>query len=448
MSNLKTITQTSKPLMGKKVLVVGLGLNGGEVGTVKWLVERGAIITVTDLKTEKELEFSIRELKKYKIKYVLGKHDIRDFLNSELIIKNPGVPDNLKEINEARRKGIPVRLRDNIFMEMNPLPVIGITGTKGKTTTTLLIAKMLEAGGWKVWVIGNIQGVNSLLVLDKILSTKRTNKEIVIAEFSSWQLAGLGEEKISPKYALITNIYPDHLNRYDSMADYIADKQNIYKWQGSEGVLIIPADSAYDDFQKQAQGKVIRFDWKIVPEAIGKAFLLSGDHNLNNLAAAYYTARQMGVNDNQITKAIKDFKVVEHRMETVKIINGVTYINDTASTLPTATIAALDALRGKTVILICGGNSKNLPIEEMVEKIRKSCKTIILLKGNATSTLLNQLGDLCYGPFSDFKKAILEAKKMANKGDYILLSPGFTSFGMFKNEFDRGDQFKKIVNNL
>ena len=431
----------------KKVLVAGLGLNGGEVGTVKWLAKKGAIVTVTDLKTKEELKVPLKELKKFKIRYVLGRHELKDFLEAEMIIKNPGVPDSITGIIEAKKRGIPVKLRDNLFMETNPLPVIGITGTKGKTTTTLLLAKILKAGGFKVWLVGNLRGVNSLQVLDKILASKRVKKEIVVAEFSSWQLSGFGEEKISPRYALITNIYPDHLNRYSSMEAYIEDKKNIYKWQRRDGILFLNKEQK-DIFSREARGEVKWFSCEDLSPDIKQHVKLLGEHNVSNVAAAISVARHFNIKDDVIIKTLKKFSGIEHRLEVARMLDGVTYINDTASTLPTATVAALQTLKDKNIILISGGNSKNLETEEMVEMIKTSCKAVVFLKGNATSQLQKELSDKGYGPFSDFKQAILTARKLSKRGDYILLSPGFTSFGMFQNEFDRGDQFKKIVKHL
>ncbi len=431
----------------KKVLIMGLGLQGGGLGATKFFVEQGAKVTVTDLKTEKELDKSLRVLKSLgkQISFVLGGHREEDFKNADLILRNPDVRRDSPYLKIAGENKIPVEMEESLFLKLCPNleNVIGITGTRGKTTTTHLVGEILKKAGFQTFLGGNLRGVSSLSLLDQI-----TPEAKVVLELSSWQLQGLGNDKISPHIAVLTNLYEDHLNRYKNMKEYINDKKNIYRFQNRDDYFVlnkrIPTLHR-DDAVTEAKAKVIWFSVEDVPLEIRKNFSLPGEHNLENLAAAYRVAKILGIPDKIILKAVKNFEGVPFRLQKIAQIDGVTYVNDTTSTTPIATIAALKTY--KAVILICGGASKNLDTTEMVKEIIKRVKAVVLLEGSGTEELKSKIKSKVkiLGPFNNLETTMGQARNLTEEGDIILLSPGFASFGMFTNEFERGERFNEIV---
>ncbi len=436
---------------GKKILVMGLGLQGGGVGVARFFAEKGARVTVTDLKTEEQLSFSIASLSDLPINYVLGKHREEDFKNSDLIIRNPDVPRSSQYLKIAKDNDIPVEMDESLFLKLCPNRenVVGVTGTRGKTTTTHLIGAILKEAGFPTLLGGNLRGVTTLSLLDKI-----TPKTKIVLELSSWQLQGLDDDKLSPYIAVITNIYPDHLNRYQSMEEYISDKQVIFKYQTKDDFLVLNKNNeVLGKFAERTSSKVVWFSKDKVPLSIASMFRLKGNHNLENLAAAYQVAKIFEISDEIIISAVEKFNGVKFRLEKIAEIDGVTYVNDTTGTTPEAAIVAFKAYDGKEIILICGGSSKKLDLTKLVEEMEKRVKAVVLLEGKGTDELVENINQEAkninvLGRFSDFKEAIMTAKKTAVPGDVILLSPGFASFGMFNNEFERGEKFNEIVKSL
>lgn len=434
----------------KKVLILGLGVLGRGVKDAIFFAEAGARVTVTDLKTENELKESMEKLKKYNIKYTLGRHDNQDILNADLIIRNAGVPPNSPFIKLAKKHKIPVEMDESLFAEYCPCPIIGITGTRGKSTTTALIGKMLEhlyrGTKKKIYVAGNIQGGATLPLIKKV-----KKDDLVVLELSSWQLQGFGDKKISPHIAIFTNIYPDHLNYYKSMPEYIKDKKYIFLFQSVSDWCVINRDNQYTKaMERQIRSKKIWFSAKDVPETW--KIKLPGEHNRENIAAALVLGRALGFSDEQMKSPLINFTGLEHRLELVKIINNVHFLNDSTSTTPIAGAKALQSTK-EPIILLAGGASKNLKLKIFAKEIVKRVKAVFLLEGSATDELeseIKKLGGerLIAGRINNFSEAMNQAWAISLPGDTILLSPGCASFGLFKNEFDRGDQFKKIVNSL
>lgn len=426
---------------------MGLGRLGGGEGVARFFSEVGAQVTVTDLKSEEELRQTIRRLKDLPIKYILGGHRAEDFQKQELVIRNPDVSRDSQFLAIARASKIPVEMDESLFLKLCPVPVIGVTGTRGKTTTTTLIGKMLEEAGYHTLLGGNLPGIATLSLLRQV-----TPKTKIVLELSSWQLQSLDENKLSPHIAVMTNIYPDHLNRYKNMEDYIADKKAIFKYQKEDDFLILNRENEITyGFAALTKSKVVWFkksdwsqDWPLK---------IPGDHNRENAAAARAVGKILGIDDPVIRRAVGNFGGVPHRLEVVREFNGATYINDSTSTTPIAGIMALRAYSGRPIILIAGGNSKNLDLTEFAKEIVKRVKAVVLLEGTATSELESGIrgqesGMKILGKFNNFKEAVSVARNFAKPGDVVLLSPGCTSFGMFKNEFDRGEQFRKIVLSL
>ncbi len=464
---------------GKKITVMGIGLHGGGIATVRFFAQTGAKVIATDLKSEKELASSLEELKSYKnIKFILSQHRIEDFVQADMIVMNPAVKWNSKPIQAALAKKIPVEMDSSIFFKLCRLPIIGVTGTKGKTTTATLIAEILKAAGKKVFTAG-IGQKPVLSELNKIIEEK---DGVVVFELSSWRLSALGREKLSPHIAVITNIYPDHLNYYGSTEKYVADKKNIFSNQKAQDYVVLNYDNETSrNLADKAKSRVIYFsmesigalspNWGLKLQiANGKIIFqdnsdqkeicdlndikLRGGHNIGNVLAAVGAVVAYGIKPEKIREAIKNFKGVPHRLELVRELKGVKYINDTTATMPDAAIAGINSF-SEPIVLIAGGMDKNLDFREFAKVISEKVKKLILLKGEATEKIkkeLNSLGELSSrkidSEFDSMEKAVIRAKNIAGPGDVVLLSPAAASFGLFANEFDRGEKFREAVRKL
>ncbi len=437
----------------KKVLIFGLGLLGRGLKDTIFFAKKGAQVTVTDLKSEKNLADSLIHLKEFdNIKYTLGKHEEKDFLEADLIIRNAGVPLNSPFLNLALENKIPVKMDESMFAKYCPCPIIGITGTRGKTTTATLIYEIIkkefEESDKNVYLSGNIQGEAALPLIDKI-----TENDLVVLELSSWQLQGFGWEKISPHIAVFTNIYQDHLNYYKTMSDYIADKKHIFLHQKKQDFCVINKhDRRISRFKKDIPSQLVEFSPRDLPE--DWQIKLPGEHNRENAVAAWRVAELLGIKQETVKQVLAKFGGVPHRLELIKTINNIDFINDTTSTTPVATEKALSAVKGP-IVLLAGGAYKKVPLKPLAEAIAKNrqVKAVVLLEGTATDELEEELtktkvSNLIAGRFDDFKTAIEHAYSLSLPGDTVLLSPGCASFGMFINEFDRGEKFKKFVTQL
>ncbi|MDH4330274.1 MAG: UDP-N-acetylmuramoyl-L-alanine--D-glutamate ligase [Candidatus Moranbacteria bacterium] len=458
---------------GKKVTVFGLGLLGGGVGTVKFLIKHGAKVIVTDIKTKEQLKSSMDQLRGFKdIEYVLGHHRIEDFTNVDMVIKNPVVPWSNKHIKLALDKKIPVEMDSSLFFKLCKNPIIGVTGTKGKTTAATMIFDLLKLSGKNPVKVG----ISRTSVLDKLESLKK--ESVVVFELSSWRLSALKYAKMSPHIAVFKNIHPDHLNYYKNMDEYIEDKKNIFRFQTPKDWLVANFDDEIvREISKEANSQVIGFSKKPLREGlsvfmdesdiylnngIDNKFIVAkeelnivGEHNLYNVMAAIGAASAYGVNIEKIRKYITSLKGVQDRLEFVREFKGVKYYNDTAATIPQAAISALNSF-DENVVLIAGGSDKKLDFSEFAFAIVKKAKGLILLKGDATEKLaklikarLSEEGvDDKIEIVSSMDKAVEKASRFSESGDVVLLSPGAASFGMFNNEFDRGEKFKESVKSL
>ena len=443
-----------KKYENKKVVIMGLGLHGGGIGSARFFSELGSNVVVTDLKTEEELNSSIEKLKDCKnIEYVLGGHREEDFKNSDLIIKNPGVRDTSTFLKLAIENNIEIDTDIGIFFSICENEIIGITGTKGKSTTTKLITELLETK-YNVVAGGNYR----VSVLD--IQKELKKDDVIILELSSWQLEGLEKHKLSPHISVLTNLFEDHLNTYDnSMQNYANAKNIIFRFQKENDFSIINSDNEntfkYFNFDNLKSNKIY-FSKKNIENNLLKNFKLFGNHNLENLAAAISVAKIMNIEDKNIEKVLENFKAPEGRQELVREINGIKFINDTTATSPSGAIQALNSVKGK-IILMAGGVDKNLDYKEFGELIiekfnKKELKNLVLFKNSfttATDKILNIIDKKVEYEFADsMEDAISKAYKNAANGDSILLSPGGASFGMFQHEFDRGEQFNNIVKSL
>jgi UDP-N-acetylmuramoylalanine--D-glutamate ligase len=437
---------------GKKITLMGLGLLGRGVGDAKFLAELGADLIVTDLKSEAELKESVDQLRPYKnIQFVLGEHRLEDFQNRDLVIKAAGVPLDSPYIAEAKKHDIPVRMSADLFAEFSGIKIVGVTGTRGKSTTTALIYHILQTAGKKVLLGGNVKGVSTLSLLPQVASA-----EIAVLELDSWQLQGFGEAHMSPQIAVFTNFMDDHLNYYKGDRDaYLNDKAHIFRFQKESDTLVMGEQVSTlllhrfgSDIQSAkviASAFSIPTDWKI---------RILGEHNRDNVSVAIEAARALGIEESVIKQAVEQFTGVHGRLEFLREVRGIAIFNDTTATTPDATIAALKALhqegRGKNTILIMGGSDKQLSMAELIAVLPAYAKTVVLLPGTGTETIKEAIKKMPVALFSvnTLEDAVKRALEAASAGDRILFSPAFASFGMFKNEFDRGDQFVTLVHNL
>ncbi|NNM84006.1 UDP-N-acetylmuramoyl-L-alanine--D-glutamate ligase [Candidatus Parcubacteria bacterium] len=438
----------SERFRGKRITVMGLGLLGRGVGDAKYLAMCGAEVIVTDLKTSQELESSVAQLKSFpNITFVLGEHRLEDFRDRDLILKAAGVPLESIYIKEAKKQDIPVRMSADLFAEISGVPVIGVTGTRGKSTVAHMLYAILKKAGKQVLLGGNVRGVSTLALLKEA-----TPAHLAVLELDSWQLQGFGEANMSPHIAVFTTLYPDHLNYYgstagaDAMNTYLADKANIFLYQGEEDVLVLGKQCAPTIIEKYGgviESKILVVDDFKLPDTW--TLRVPGVHNRYNAALALAAARTTGITDDVSRSALELFAGVPGRLEFLREVNGVKVYNDTTSTTPEATLAALAALGPARTTLIAGGADKGLDMNTLLAKLGE-VKRVILLAGTGTSRVLEWLPNASV--YDSLKAAVAEAVTTTAPGDVILFSPAFASFGMFKNEFDRGDQFTAIVQAL
>lgn len=418
---------------------MGLGLLGRGVGDARFLAEQGAELIVTDLKSEQELAPSLAALQGLPITFRLGGHTLEDFRGRDLVLVAPKTPLDSLYVGEAKKNDIPVSMSTALFAKYAReagAKVVGVTGTRGKTTTTEMIAHILRMAGKKVLAGGNLRGVSTLALLPEV-----TPDTICVLELDSWQLQGFGMEKISPTIAVFTNLYPDHQDYYPDMDTYLADKAQIFLHQHPADPLIL-GESVVETIRASYPDAAARAV-VATPGAI-PTLLVPGDHNKANAACALAAAGALGVEG---TAALTEFQGVSGRLECIAEKNGIRFYNDTTSTTPEATLAALAALGGKkNIVLIMGGYDKGLDMGKLLLEIPKHVKRLIMLSGTGTSRVLEfTVGASVYDSLA---AAFEEAVQSAVPGDIVLLSPAFASFGMFKNEYDRGDQFTALVRAL
>jgi len=437
----------------KKVTVMGLGLLGRGVGDVAYIAESGATeVIVTDLKTESELSESVARLAKYtNIKFVLGEHKLEDFIDKDLVLVAAGVPINSEYVRQAKESSKKVAQSAALFAELSGIPIIGVTGTRGKSTVTHMIHHVLtEVTGEPVLLGGNVRGLSNLQLLKEV-----KEDSLCVMELDSWQLQGWGWSEISPQIAVFTNFMEDHLNYYqqegmtkeEGMKRYFADKANIFRYQEDSGVLVtIPEvlDWAKTLEEVSLGQEVSLVDSSILPE--DTLLSMPGEHNRLNASLAYQALKAVSLSDEEIFAGLTSFKGVPGRLEYLGLVDGVQIYNDNNATVPTATVRGLEAVADKAnpnVILIAGGAYKKVDPAPLLKAIPKYCKQVIFLPGTGTDMIKDKIEGQVV---ADMKEAVNLAINSSNTGDIILLSPGFASFGLFKNEYERNDQFVSLIN--
>lgn len=436
---------------GKRITVMGLGLLGRGVGDAAFLAECGADLIVTDLKTEEQLSSSLEKLKSFPdIKFTLGEHKLEDFEGRDMILVAAGVPVDSPYLAHANEQGIELAQSAALFAKLSRIPMIGITGTRGKSTTTALIAHIVETvTGEAVVKGGNVRGVSNLQLLREV-----KEDSLAVFELDSWQLQGFGWAELSPQVAVFTTFMDDHLNYYKNDTDaYFADKANIFLYQDESGTLVT-TPKVFERIKEFARGKditlgqeVVLADTSIIPE--DAHLTMPGEHNRLNAALAVGACRALGLSDEEIFEALPSFPGVEGRLELIATTDkGVRIYNDNNATTPQATIAGLEAVGGeKNVILIAGGADKSIDVAPLALSITQRCKNAILLAGSGTDKLIPLIhgGEVGVSVFDDIETAVSEAIRLSSSGDTILFSPAFASFGLFTNEYDRNDKFVAAV---
>ena len=426
---------------GKKVVVMGLGLNGGGLGVTEFFAKLGAKVTVTDLKTKEQLAPTIKKLKKFSnIRYVLGGHKEDDFKHAHLVVKNPDVRRKSPYLEVAKKHGVPIHTEISLFFLWSPNTIIGITGTKGKSTTTNLVRAILSTR-YRVHMGGNI-GIPVLGFLQKA-----KKDDLVLLELSSWQVESLKIIEKSPHIAVITNIENDHLNTYDSFDDYAKAKKLIYAYQNPKDHLVLPKKLSH--LKEEAVGKTHIFSYskKLDQLLAKKKFQLLGRHMVENAACAMAVGEIMQISSDEAIRALVKVKPLFGRLEIVKRTPKAVWINDTCSTAPYSTEQSISSFPKDSVILITGGTDKKLPYEELARTINRGVRDLILLSGSATEKLKSHLRR-DFIETSSLKEAIGKARELVRRGDTVLFSPAAASFELFKNEFDRGEQFVSIVKKM
>ena len=414
-------------------MILGLGLHGGGVGAARFFARLGYKVIVTDLKAKKELSGSLKKLSGLDIRYILGRHRIKDITNGSLIVRNPGIPSDSPYLKAALDHSIPVTSDGELLLELAPREkIIGVTGTKGKTTTSMLIGHLL---GKKACVLG-IPGVS---FFDYFYF--RREPDWIVAEFSSFDLEYVER---SPHIAVFTSLFPDHLNRYPSFKKYASTKMNLIRYQTKGDIAILSSSSAVRSHLPKTQGKIIRVNQSKRKSLPWPTSPLSG-------ALAAEVGRALGFTQNTIQKRFRSFRPPSGRLEIFLRENSRIFINDTTSTSPGAAIYSLNLIKERfgnhyPLTVITGGEEKSFSIKELktyARFLKNRGARLVLLAGSMTEKLKKYL-PLGLRTHTSMKSAMREAIK--SQGIIVLL-PAAASFNMFSNEFDRGEKFKKAVYN-
>ena len=453
-------------LAKKRITVVGLGITGEAVAS--FLIKRGAIVTVTDSSSGNQLIKAAEKLKSMGVNIELGGHNPRLFNDSELIIISPGVPHTAKHLNEARDRGIPVLGEIELAYRFISEPIIAVTGTNGKTTTTTLLGEMLKKSGKKTFVGGNIGNA----LIDYIDSNQKA--DCLVVELSSFQLDTI--EHFRPAVAVLLNITDDHMDRYPNFKAYIDSKARIFENQTPDNVAVLNGfDRAIIEMSSRIKAKKVFFYQKDRVQVRSKDFAIIekkadlskpvisvnmgnlvgwipdlsefrpiGIHNLENASAAILAALAAGGTTEGINSALRDFKGLPHRLEKVATINGVDFINDSKATNTDAVIKAIETT-DRPQIVIMGGRDKDSDFHSLKSVVRNHVKHLILI-GESAEKIYGILSEVADAEFADsMGDAVKKAFEASAPGDVILLAPGCASFDMYSNYKERGEDFRRAV---
>ena len=443
--------------MGEKVLVIGAARSG--LAGAEFLAKQGNEVVLTDMKQAVQVD----NLAELGVSFVWGEQPDVEAIKPDYIVMSPGVPLTIPPVKYAKEHGIPVIGELELAYRNCKAPFAAITGTNGKTTTTTLIGELMKKTGRQVFVGGNI-GVPIITYADKL-----QEEDIVVAEVSSFQLETV--ESFCPHLALMINLTPDHLDRHGDMAGYLAAKARIFENQKESDYLVLNYDDeALRELAPQSCGKVIFFSQKhkleegvyldgsqVMLALNGESLFIcnadeiaiKGKHNLENAMGAIVFAYLSGVRAEDIRDVLMTFQGVEHRLEPVRTLNEVLYINDSKGTNPDSTIKAIEAY-DRPIVIILGGKNKGVPFTELAGLVKERVKKAVLV-GQAKEELAEALDAADFNDYvitESFEEAVTKAAELAEPGDIVLLSPACTSWDMFSSFEERGRLFKKLVMEL
>jgi UDP-N-acetylmuramoylalanine--D-glutamate ligase len=442
---------------GKKVTVMRIGLLGRGIGDTAYLAEAGAEVLVVDDAPQEVMQPAVDALAEYKnVSFKFGPYDFADFKQSDMVVVGAGAPMDLPVLVEAKTKGVRLVQSAALFAEVSNVPIIGITGTRGKSTVTHMIHHCLSViTGEKVLLGGNIRGVSNLQLLKEV-----EEDSLCVMELDSWQLQGFGWAGISPQVSVFTNFMEDHLNYYErggkkkdeAMKLYFTDKAQIFMHQEPSGIFITTPE-VFELIKKYVPEfslgqELILADVSVLPDDM--LLSMPGEHNRLNAALAYEALKALGLSDEEIFTGLATFPGVEGRLQLVGTVDGVRIYNDNNATTPQATTAAIKALAGddKNLVLIAGGADKNIDSTELAKAIVAHVKLSVLIPGNGTDTLIKLLQAENYADVlvvENLSQAVEEARLAAVSPETILFSPAYASFAQYKNEYERNDEFMSLI---
>lgn len=482
---------------GKRVTVAGLGRFGGGIAVARWLVAQGARVLVTDKEPAEKMADSVAQLAGLPVEFVLGEHRTRDFTDTDLVVVSPAIPPTNEFVLAARGANVPVTTEICLFVERCPTRMtVGVTGTKGKSTTTALLGRMLGAAtpagrhlAWRAevlrraksgeskkdpsrWqrefdadvgedkkhpapaIVGPLDAARQIFVggnigtslLDQLPNI--TPADIVVLELSSFMLHHLGMIRWSPHVAVVTMVGTDHVEWHGGADAYLADKQNIVRFQTERDFAVVSSDSPPSRaFGKLTKGRVVAYGKRAnLPAAF--APLLPGKHNRLNERGAYAAAKLFGVYIDEAEERVRDFRGLPHRLELVHESGGVRWVNDSIATIPEAAVAANAAFDANRVIQILGGYDKHLDMNAMCRTLGGRCKAILTIgaTGAKLAAMCREFGArAAIVECETLDRAVAHARTIAVDGDVVLLSTACASYDQFRNFEDRGEQFRKLA---
>ena len=461
---MSTVTEYFEELRGRSIAVIGMGVSNTPL--IRMLLRAGLKVTVCDKSPRERVEEVAGELESLGAKLKLGPDYLEDIHRFDLIFRTPGLSPNTPELRRAVEGGSTLTSEMELFFQLCPCQIIGVTGSDGKTTTTTLISEFLKEAGYNVYLGGNI-GKPLLPDVDGM-----TAEDVAVVELSSFQLMSMD---LSPHVAVFTNLSPNHLDYHHTMEEYTAAKLNIFSHQGPEDRAVFNYDNDITrSLSKTAPGKVMLFSRKqrleegvylrdgaiwLTNEMGSREVLpladiqLPGVHNIENYMAAIAAVDGL-VPDKKVRAVAQRFTGVEHRIELVRELNGVRYYNDSIGTSPTRTMACLDSFDQK-LILIAGGYDKGVPFTQLGVEIVQKAKALVLT-GDTASAIRQAVegapdfrtSGLTIVETDDLASAVATARTLAVAGDIVVLSPACAAFDKFKNFMERGKVFKELVNAL
>ena len=456
-----TLQQYLASLRGKQVTVIGIGVSNRPL--LRLLVGAGAEVTARDKKTEDQLGDIALQLKEWGVRLVLGERYMED-ISGDVVFRTPGLRPDHPGLLAAKARGAEITSEMEVFFEVCPCPMIAVTGSDGKTTTTSVIAEMLRAAGKTVWLGGNI-GTPLLDQADKMEAD-----HVAVLELSSFQLMSM---KKTPQVAVITNLSPNHLDWHRDFEEYVEAKCNIFKNQSKDDVLVLNFDNPPScALAEKAPGQVRFFSRKSIP-VVGGVWLkngllldngepimaaadirIPGDHNVENYMAACAALKGL-VEPEIMAKVAREFNGVEHRLELTRELDGVKYYNDSIASSPSRTLAGLKCFPAEKIILIAGGYDKHIPFDQLGAALPTAVRVLLLCGATADKIEAAVKAAPDYAPgkpelvrFDNLDDTVAYAHKIAKTGDLVLLSPACASFDQFPNFMARGRYFKELVNKL